>query len=102
MNIGIIGLGKMGSSLGKIWANKGHNVMFSYSRDPQKLQALAQSSGPHATTGTPAEAAQFGEVVVLTVPWWVVDALRAAGSLVGKILIDCTNPFKPDGSGLAI
>lgn len=66
MNIGIIGSGSMGSALGKIWAKNGHQVLFSYSRDPQKLQALAESLGPNAHTGTPAQAAQFGNVVMST------------------------------------
>lgn len=100
MNIGVIGSGNMGSSLGKIWANNGHKVLFSYSRDPRKLQALADSIGPNAQAGTPAEAAQFGEVVLLSVPWSALDnALQAAGSLDDKVLISCVSPLKPDFEG---
>lgn len=55
MNIGIIGSGNMGSSLGRIWAKNGHKVLFSYSRDQGKLQALAESIGPNAKAGTPAK-----------------------------------------------
>jgi predicted dinucleotide-binding enzyme len=103
MNIGIIGSGSMGSALGKIWASQGHNVMFSYSRDRQKLEALAASVGSNAQTGTPAEAAQFGEIILFVVPWGAVkDALEAAGSLEGKIVISCVNPLKADMSGLEI
>lgn len=101
MNIGIIGAGSMGSSLGKIWANNGHRVMLSYVRAPKKLQTLAKSIGSSAHAGTPKEAAQFGEVVLLSVPWETVpNALQAAGSLAGKVLIDCTMPLEPDLSGL--
>ena len=85
MKIGIIGAGNMGSSLGKIWAQNGHQLMFSYFRDPAKLQKIADSIGENATVGTPAEAARFGDVVVLAVPYGAIaDAIQAAGSLDGK------------------
>lgn len=102
MKIGIIGSGNVGSALGRIWAGKGHEVMFS-SRHLEKTRALAQSVGNNASSGLPAEAAKFGDIVVLAVPWSQAEnALRSAGSLDGKVLIDCTNPLKPDYSGLAI
>lgn len=102
MKIGIIGSGNVGSALGRIWAGKGHEVMFS-SRHPEKSRALAQSVGNNASSGLPAEAVKFGDIVVLAVPWSQAEnALRSAGSLDGKVLIDCTNPLKPDYSGLAI
>jgi len=101
MKIGIIGSGNMGSGIGKIWATKGHEVIFSYSRSPEKLAGLA-ASVPNAKAGTPAEAAQ-AEVVLLAVRWPdVPDALKQAGPLNNKIVIDCTNPLKPDLSGLVI
>jgi 8-hydroxy-5-deazaflavin:NADPH oxidoreductase len=73
MNIGIIGAGNMGSGLGKLWAEKGHKLMFSYSRDTSKLEQIAQSIGSHAAVGTPTEAVQFAEVVVLSVPYGAVE-----------------------------
>jgi 8-hydroxy-5-deazaflavin:NADPH oxidoreductase len=103
VNIGIIGSGNVGGTLGMAWAGRGHQILFSYSRDPKKLAGLVASAGPNASAGSPAEAAQFGEVVVLAIPWPTVDdALQAAGSLAGKILIDCTNPLKGDLSGLEV
>lgn len=103
MNIGIIGAGSMGSGLGKLWAQNGHKLMFSYSRDQAKLLAIAQSIGNNATVGTPVEAAQFGDVVLLSVPYGAVkDALQATGSLDGKILFSCVNALLPDMSGLAV
>jgi 8-hydroxy-5-deazaflavin:NADPH oxidoreductase len=103
MNIGIIGAGNMGSSLGKIWAQNGHNLMFSYSRDTTKLEKIAQSIGSQASVGTPAEAVQFAEVVVLSVPYGAIeDALKTAGSLEGKILFSIVNALLPDMSGMAI
>ena len=102
MEIGIIGSGNMGSGLGRIWAEKGHSVIFSYSRSAEKLSGLA-SSIPRAKAGTPAEAAAQSRVVLLAVRWAdVPDALRQAGDLKGKTVIDCTNPLKPDLSGLAL
>ena len=53
MNIGIIGYGNLGASVGKIWAAKGHKVLFSFSKDQEKLRAVA-AAGPNARTGTPA------------------------------------------------
>jgi 8-hydroxy-5-deazaflavin:NADPH oxidoreductase len=102
MKIGIIGSGNVGSSLGKIWGKNGHEVRFS-SRNPEKLKALAESIGKNASYSLPEEAAKFGEVMVLAVPWGQAEnALKSAGSLMGKILIDCTNPIKPDYSGLVV
>jgi len=98
MKIGIIGSGKMGGSLGRLWARRGHHVMFSYSRRPEKLQDLVKELGSHARSGTPQEASGFGDIVFLAVPWAAIgDALVAAGSLEGKILITCVNPFGPNG-----
>jgi 8-hydroxy-5-deazaflavin:NADPH oxidoreductase len=101
MKIGIIGAGNMGSALGRIWARQGHEVMLSYSRDRAKLDTLAQSIGVRA--GTPAEAAQFADVILLVVPWGAVqDAIAAAGTMVGKTIISCINPIKSDFSALEI
>lgn len=101
MKIGIIGSGNMGSGLGKIWAMKGHEVIFSFSRSQEKLNSLA-ASAPNAKAGTPAEAAQ-AEVILFSVRWpEVPEALKQAGPLAGRIVIDCTNPLKPDLSGLEI
>lgn len=102
MNIAVIGCGKMGSGLGKIWAQKGHRVTFSFSRDMQKLKKFADSL-PNAQAATPAEAVKQSDVVLLSVRWPnVEEAIGAAGTLEGKIVIDCTNPIKPDLSGLEI
>lgn len=103
MKIGVIGAGNMGSSLGKFWAQNGHQLMFSYSRDAAKLQKVAEAIGSNATIGTPTEAVQFADVVLLSVPYGAIqDALQAAGSLDGKILFSCVNALLPDMSGMAI
>ena len=103
MNIGIIGVGNMGGNLGLLFAKHGHDVLFSFAHDPQQIQQAATLAGPNARAGTPAEAVQFGDVVLLAVPWGAVEpALQAAGPLDGKILISCVNPLTPDCTGLVV
>lgn len=101
MKIGIIGGGNVGTALAKRLVPAGHAVMLSFSRDAAALAQTAAAFG--ASVGTPEEAAQFGDVVALTVPWQAVPAaLQQAGSLQDKVLWDCTNALLPDLSGLAI
>lgn len=98
MRIGIIGSGKMGAGLGRLWAKHGHYVMFSYSPRPEKLQDLVQEIGSHARSGTPQEAVRFADTLFLAVPWAAIgDALVAAGPLDGKIVLSCVNPLGPRG-----
>ena len=98
MRIGIIGSGKMGSALGRLWAKRGHYVIFSYSRRPDKLKDLVQELGSNARSGTPQEAVGFADVLLLAVPWASIgDALVAAGPLDGKIVLSCVNPLGPLG-----
>jgi 8-hydroxy-5-deazaflavin:NADPH oxidoreductase len=93
MKIGIIGSGKMGGGLGRLWAKHGHHVLFSYSRKPEKIQDLVEEVGAHARSGTPQDAARFGDVVLLAVPWASIrDVIATAGPLDGKIVISCVNP----------
>lgn len=104
MNIAIIGAGNVGSALGKGWAAAGHNVEFGV-RDPQKaeVQTAVAACGGNASAASVREAAQFGEIVVLTTPFPATEAaLKEAGDVSGKIVVDCTNPLKPDLSGLTI
>src|SRR5579859_1185827 len=102
MKIGIIGSGNMGGSLGKLWSSMGHQVMFSFTEDPEALAEAAASAGGRA--GTAVDAAQFGDVVLVAVPWAAIDiALKdAAPALAGKVVISCNNPLKPDLSGLLL
>ena len=68
--------------------------MLSFSRDSSRLESLAAEIGEGASVGTPAEAARFGEVVLLSVPWDLIDdALEQAGSVEGKIVVDTTNQY---------
>jgi predicted dinucleotide-binding enzyme len=104
MKIGIIGAGNVGGALGKGWARKGHSVVFGVrdASDP-KLIALLKEAGPNARSASVPEAAAFGEVIVLATPWPAAqNAILNAGILAGKTLLDCTNPLKPDLSGLEV
>ena len=103
MKIGLIGTGNIAVALGKIWAANGHKLFFSYSRSADKLAATGKSVDDSALSGTPAEAVQFGEVVVLAVPFTALEeALKQAGSLRGKLVFSTVNALKADYSGLAI
>lgn len=100
MKIGFVGCGNVGGSLAKRMAAAGHQVMVS-SRDRKKAEACAKECGRGATAGTATDAARFGEVVVLAVPYSeAASAVKSLGDLKGKVLVDATNPLGP--SGLAI
>ena len=94
MKIGIIGAGRIGGGIARQLANAGQELKLSFSRDGAALEKLAGEIGPGATVGAPADAVEFGEVVVISVPWDVLpEALDQAGSLAGKVVIDTTNQF---------
>jgi predicted dinucleotide-binding enzyme len=102
MKISILGAGNVGGTLGRAWARKGHQIFFGV-RQPNeaKMQEHLKTIGSNVRAGTVPEAAAFGEVVVLATPWPATqEAIKAAGNLAGKVLVDCTNPLKPDFSGL--
>src|SRR5262245_24903880 len=103
MNIGIIGSGNVGGALGKAWAKAGHQVTFG-SRDPTaaELKKLVQSCGSNARAATTAEAARFGEVVAIALPWPSARQVLSGLDLEAKVVLDCMNPLKPDLSGLEI
>lgn len=101
--IGVIGAGSVGGALGRGWARRGHEVMFGVrdTGDPKVAKLLAEAETARA--GSVAEAAAFGEVVVLATSWGGTrDAVQNAGDLGGKVLLDCTNPLQPDLSGLDV
>jgi len=93
MRIGVVGAGRIGGNCARQFVKGGHEVKLS-SRHPEKLEPLAKEIGDAASVGTPAEATEFGEVVVFAVPWdGIDDAIADAGSLEGKIVIDTTNQY---------
>src|SRR5918994_2993559 len=93
MRIGIIGSGRQGGALGLQWAKAGHEVLFS-SRNPGNLKDLVAKAGPKARAGTPAEAAKFGDVILIAVPYGELpNVARDNGAFMkGKIVIDVRNP----------
>ena len=68
LKIGIVGTGNIGGALATHWAKAGHELVIS-SRHPEELQELAKSLGPKVRVGTPQEAAAFGDVILLSVPY---------------------------------
>ena len=100
MRIGIIGSGNVGGTLGRRWAENGHEIMFG-SRDPssKKVRSLLEQINGKAKAGTLRDAAAYGEILVLATPWPATErTLGDLGDLSGKIIFDCTNPLKPDFS----
>jgi predicted dinucleotide-binding enzyme len=101
--IGILGSGLMGGKLGTLFARAGHDVVFSYARNEQKLRKLAREAQGNARHGTPAEAAREAEVVLLAVHWSRVDdVLEQAGDLSGKVIVTCSLPMNADDTGLVV
>ena len=95
MRIGIIGAGMIGSTLAKLWADAGHEVILS-SRHPDELDPVVARIGPKALAGTPAEAAALGTVVLLTVPLKAIPDLARdlKQELAGKIVLDTGNAYE--------
>jgi 8-hydroxy-5-deazaflavin:NADPH oxidoreductase len=100
MEIAVIGSGSVGGTLGRRWAELGHSVAFGV-RDTEDAgaKALVQRIKGAARLAQVADAARGADVVVLATPYRANEAaLKAAGSLAGKILIDVTNPIGADFS----
>src|SRR5579863_2124718 len=94
MQIGIIGAGMIGATVGRLWAKAGHAVQFA-TRHPEELKELAGEIGENASIGTNREAARFGEVVFVAVPFgaWPALAEEIGPELDGKIVADAGNPY---------
>jgi len=94
LKIGTVGSGRVGAALGGAWIKAGHEVMFS-SLDLEHDKKLAASLGPNARAGTTREAAAFGEVLLVSVPYGALPGVgkELADLLKGKIVIDTCNPF---------
>jgi predicted dinucleotide-binding enzyme len=94
LKIGIVGTGNIGGALATHWAKSGHELVIS-SRHPEELQALAKSLGPKVRVGTPSEAAKFGDVILLSVPYKATPQVGRdlANDWKGKILLDTGNPY---------
>jgi predicted dinucleotide-binding enzyme len=103
MRIGILGSGLMGGKLGTIFARAGHEVAFSYARTSEKLEKLAREARGKARAGTPTEAVQDADALLLAVHWSRVDdVLKQAGDVSGKTILTCSLPMNADDTGLVI
>jgi 8-hydroxy-5-deazaflavin:NADPH oxidoreductase len=103
MKIGILGAGKVGGALGEAWARQGHEIVFGVRNlDAPSLQAILKRCGGKASARTPAHAVRAADVVLVALPWPATKPVLESLDLRGKVLMDCTNPFRPDLSGLEV
>ncbi len=102
LKIGIIGTGRIGGALARYWAMAGNEVFVS-SRHPEELKSLVAQLGPHAHAGTPSEAAAFGQVILVSVPYAAMPQLGQdlASQLAGKIILDTSNPVERRDGAMA-
>jgi 8-hydroxy-5-deazaflavin:NADPH oxidoreductase len=103
LKIGIIGAGRIGGGLATLWVKAGHEVLVS-SRHPDQLADLVKSLGPRARAGTPREAAVFGEVVLVSVPYGALPQVGRdlAKELAGKVVLDTGNPYPERDGEMAV
>lgn len=98
MRIGLIGPGKVGKGLADRWFRRGHEILFSFSRSEEKLRAYAAEYGAQGHWGTPRDAVQFGDAVVLCCKW---EQLRQVVDEMGPIdnvpVIETINAFTKTG-----
>src|SRR5258706_10597777 len=99
MKIGVIGSGRIGSTIGGLWVKAGHEVMFS-DRDPEAVKRAIDGLGPRARSGSVAEAVAFGDAILIAVPYLALPAIRdqVGDQLKGKVVVDPNNPV-PSGDG---
>jgi len=103
MRIGILGSGLMGGKLGILFARAGHDVVFSYATSTKKLEQLAREVGGKARAGTPREAAEDADAMLLAVHWLRFDdVLKQAGDLSARVILSCSLPMSEDNSELVV
>ena len=92
MKIGVVGSGRLGGAVGALWVKAGHPVLFS-SRHPEQLKDMVAELGPLARAGYPREAAEFGDAVLIAVPYGAVPQVGRdlAPILKGKVVLDACN-----------
>jgi 8-hydroxy-5-deazaflavin:NADPH oxidoreductase len=102
MKIGIIGAGMIGGTLARLLTAIGHEVAVSNRRGPKSLEPLVAELGPKAHAMTGDEAAQWGELIVLAVPWRSPEALPSAETVAGKVVVDAMNPYAATGGTIPL
>jgi predicted dinucleotide-binding enzyme len=103
LRIGIIGTGRIGGALARHWVAAGHEVFMS-SRHPEELEPLAAELGPRAHVGMPCEAAAFGTIVLVSIPYGAMPQIGTdcAEQLEGKIVLDTSNPVENRDGAMAL
>jgi len=103
VKIGIIGTGRIGAPLAEYWVKAGHEVFVS-SRHPEQLQALVARLGPRAHAGTPREAAAFGTVILVSIPYAAMPQIGTdlRAELAGKVILDTSNPVERRDGAMAL
>jgi predicted dinucleotide-binding enzyme len=103
MRIGILGSGRMGGTLGRLFARAGHDVVFSYARSTRKIERLAREAQGRARAGSPSEAARDADIVLFAVHWSRVDdVIEQAGDLSETVVVTCSLPMNADDTDLVI
>ena len=102
MKIGVIGSGNIGGTVGTLWTRAGHEVLFA-SRHPEELEQLVAQAGSKASSGLPDQAARFGEVVLISVPFKALPELGRTLSplLHGKVVLETSNPYPQRDGAIA-
>lgn len=103
MKIGVIGSGRVGGTIGGLWVKAGYEVMFS-AREIGEVKELVAGLGPRARAGTPREAAAFGEVVLISVPYSALPQIGRdfSAELKGKVVLDTCNPIQGRDGDMAV
>jgi predicted dinucleotide-binding enzyme len=102
LKIGIVGSGRLGGTVGGLWAKAGHKVFFS-SRHPDELKPLIEKIGANAQAGTVEQAIAFGGVILIAVPYSALPAVGRdnAKGLAGKVVLNASNPIYPRDGDVA-
>ncbi|MGO4785183.1 NADPH-dependent F420 reductase [Cryobacterium sp. W22_MBD10_FK3] len=101
MKIGIVGAGNVGRLYGEQWVRRGHEVAFSYARDEGRLKTFVIGLGSSASMVAVEDVAAISDVIVFAPPFeQVAHAAARVGPAAGKVVIDTTNPFNPERTGL--
>src|ERR1700704_3129943 len=95
--IGFIGSGRIGGTVARLGKDAGHDVVLSNSRPPETLAEFVEELGPHARAATPAEAAEAGDIVVVSLPLRAYQSVPVE-PLAGKVVVD-TNNYYPGRDG---
>jgi hypothetical protein len=103
VKIGVVGSGRIGSTIGGLWAKAGHEVMFS-DRDPEQAKRAAEAAGGKSRTGTVEQAVAFGEAILIAVPYKALPDLQQqiGGQLNGKVVVDPNNPVPARDGDMAV